>query len=185
MTRRTLGLALAVLALTGARPAPRQDPLRCSKWAHAADAAAQRHWQQELHDFVGRARPDLEGAARAQLVYEMACLDRFEARFQYVLEHQPQRFLIKPGLTGLRDFDWTQVDETVLGERDARYARLVRHIDRLRSRNEARVDWPALRSFCEKAPPPHADWGRLVDARRSRDAEVERLLRECTERHRP
>ena len=109
-------------------------------------------------------------------------IDRGEARFRYLADQAHDRLQLDGSLSGFVNvgLGWSDEDNAALMASDPDYRALEERISRLRADNDARPDWPALRTYFStelSASEPYTDaLGRLT----SSTVEWEDRLDACT-----
>ncbi len=173
-------LPLAVVLTCGS--AAGSDSQDCLAAVYAGYADAQRTWQQSLRDMIVSARPELADLAQVSADMQLALIDRGEARFRYLVDQAHDRLQLEGGLSEFVNVGlvWSDEDNVALMATDPDYRALEERISRLRADNDARPDWPALRTYFRtelSASQPYTDaLGRLT----SSTAEWEDRLDACT-----
>ncbi len=173
-------LPLAVVLTCGSGTG--SDSQDCLAAVYAGYADAQRTWQQSLRDMIVSARPELADLAQVSADMQLALIDRGEARFRYLVDQAHDRLQLEGGLSEFVNVGlvWSDEDNVALMATDPDYRALEERINRLRADNDARPDWPALRTYFRtelSASQPYTDaLGRLT----SSTAEWEDRLDACT-----
>ena len=158
------------------------DLQSCLAAVYTGYADAQRTWQRSLRDAVVSARVGFTDLAELSAHLQLAMIDRGEARFRYLVDQAPDRLQLDGGLGGFVNvgLGWSDEDNVALMANDPDYRALEERISRLRADNEARPDWPALRTYFRtelSASEPYAD---ALERLASSTAEFEDRLDACT-----
>ena len=158
------------------------DLRSCLEAVYTGYADAQRTWQRSLRDVIVSARVEFTDLAELSADLQLAMIDRGEARFRYLVDQAPDRVQLDGGLGGFVNvgLGWSDEDNVALMANDPDYRALEERISRLRADNDARPDWPAMRTYFRtelSASEPYADaLGRLE----SSTVEFEDRLDACT-----
>lgn len=106
---------------------------------------AQRHWQQELAQFLTRHQPDLQDLIALNRDLQLAMIERRSLEFQYLLKVHPERIVTDQGIARFANFDWSDQDAEELRRVNPAFAQIEERIKDLRQRNDSHPNWPALR----------------------------------------
>lgn len=85
---------------------------------------AQKRLQFDLARLLAHKWPELEGVANFQRDQQFAALELRNKKFQYLLEHAPDRIVMDEGLTAFAEFEWTEQDDDKLRATDPSFAKL-------------------------------------------------------------
>ena len=85
---------------------------------------AQKRLQFDLARLLAHKWPELEGVANLQRDQQFAALELRSRKFQYLLEHAPDRIVMDEGLTAFAEFEWTEKDDDKLLATDPSFAKL-------------------------------------------------------------
>jgi hypothetical protein len=85
---------------------------------------AQKRLQFDLARLLSHKWPELEGIANLQRDQQFAALELRNKKFQYLLEHTPDRIVMDQGLTAFAEFEWTERDDDELRATDPGFAKL-------------------------------------------------------------
>ena len=174
--------ALPLAALVACGSNTHGDVQRCLAAVYTGYADAQRTWQRSLRDAVVSARVEFTDLAELSADLQLAMIDRGEARFRYLADQAHDRLQLDGGLSGFVNvgLGWSDEDNAALMASDSDYRALEKRISRLRADNDARPDWPALRTYFRtelSASEPYAD---ALERLASSTAEFEDRLDACT-----
>ena len=156
-----LGLLLGLSKSTWANP-----PLshRLKAWNIYTDA--QRHWQEELAEFLTRHQLDLKDLIALQRDLQLALIEKRSLAFQYLLKVHPERIVTDQGMSQFANFVWDEHDAEALKEVNPEFAHVEERIKDLRQRSDGHPQWPALREahqFLAKDPEYQVIYNRLQE----------------------
>ena len=174
--------ALPLAAFVACGPNTDGDVRRCLAAVYTGYADAQRTWQRSLRDAVVSARVEFNDLAELSADLQLALIDRGEARFRYLVDQARDRLQLDGGLSEFVNvgLGWSDEDNVALMANDPDYRALEERINRLRADNDARPDWPTLRTYFRtelSASEPYTD---ALERLTSSTAEWEDLLDSCT-----
>ncbi len=158
------------------------DSQQCLAAVFTGYADAQRTWQLSLRDMIVSARVEFTDLAQLPADLQLAMIARGEARFRYLVDQAHDRLQLDDGLSEFVNvgLGWSDEDDVVLMANDPDYRALDERISRLRADNDARPNWPALRTYFRaelSASEPYAD---ALERLASSTAELEDRLDACT-----
>jgi hypothetical protein len=93
-------------------------------------AVARKRFQYDLAKLLEDGWPQLEEVAGLQRDLHFALIELNGLRFQYLLEHDPDRLVIDQGLDTFVEFEWTEKDNRALRDLDDRYAKLESWVEK-------------------------------------------------------
>ena len=174
--------ALSLAALVFGDSGTDGDSQDCLADVYTGYADAQRTWQRSLRDMIVSARVEFTELAQLAADLQLAMIEKGEARFRYLVAQAPDRLNLDGGLAGFVNVGlaWSDEDNVAFMANDPDYRALEERISRLRADNDARPDWPALRTYFRtelSASEPYAD---ALERLTSSTAEFEDRLDACT-----
>ena len=155
------------------------DFRECAIKAYARDVEGKRAWQNGLHDFIVRLRPDLEPVANAGRDLQIALAELGLARLKYLAIADPSRIVTDKSFSAFRNFEWSDADEAVFVDADASYGLRVRALADLQSRNDTQSGWNALRTFIRVEISRSPEFVALLTGLQHTEKEVEDMLESC------
>lgn len=135
-----LGLLLGMPRSTWGQSAPEH---RLKAWHVYTDA--QRHWQQELAEFLTRHQPELKDLIALNRDVQLAMIEKRSLEFQYLLKVDPERIVTDQGMSRFTNFDWDNQDAQELRQVNPAFAQVEERIKDLRQRSDSHPQWPVLR----------------------------------------
>ncbi len=174
--------ALSLAALVFGDSGTDGDSQDCLADVYTGYADAQRTWQRSLRDMIVSARVEFTDLAQLSADLQLAMIARGEARFRYLVDQAHDRLQLDDGLSEFVNvgLGWSDEDNIALMANDPDYRALEERISRLRADNDARPDWPALRTYFRtelSASEPYAD---ALERLASSTVEWEDRLDACT-----
>ena len=169
-----------VMMCVVARPAlGGQDLKTASREAWTNYTAAQKAWQEGLAALTIRKAPEFKAVAEAQRDLQLGFIERRAARFEYLIDHAPDRIVVTEGLSRFSNFDWTDADtEALLADKN--YAALEARVAALKKANDSQTNWEAFRTYFREHLSQDAEYTALFSEFMRRRAEVEAFLKEIS-----
>jgi hypothetical protein len=151
----------------------------CAIKAYARDVEGKRVWQNGLHNFIVRLRPDLESVANAGRDLQIAYAELGFVRLKYLAIADPSRIVTDTSLSVFRNFEWSDTDEAAILAADASYERLVGALAGLRSHNDSQSGWQALRTFIRVEVSRSPEFVALLTGLQHAEKAVKDALKGC------
>ena len=140
--KRIIGLCALLIWSVTATAGDTTDDIR-TMWARYMQA--EQAWQQTLEQMVVSSHPELKEISALNRKMQERFLEVRKHRFDYLLQHDPQRITVSQDVNEFSNFFWTSLDDQALAEQDPGYARLLREAKQLRKRYVFNADKDAYR----------------------------------------
>lgn len=174
-------LLVAVLSLQSfmQAPAPAASLAECLEDVARSDFAAKSKHQNDLRDLLVARRPGFTALADINRDVQLLFAEMRFARFQYLISRDPERLDRANGLSGFRNFNWTDEDLQRLLADNPSYRAQVERLEALKVQNNGHPDWPAMRAFVREELSRDGDFKQLIAAFQEHSTKAEARLLEC------
>ncbi len=108
---------------------------------------AHRKWQIELAKLLVTKAPHLKELIEIQRDLQLVMLDMRDARYSYLLKHDPEKIIRTKGLSEWINFPWSEEDDADLRASSSEYMKLDAAKQALRKRNQGHASWTELRKI--------------------------------------
>ncbi len=138
--------------------------------------SAQKEYQYGLAELIASKNPTYREIAVIARDLQLEYIESRTMEFQYLLHHDPDRIILKDGISRFANYDWPAADSIKLSKKSSKYRHAQKRLAELKVKNERYSNWPAYRTWIRDSLSKDQEYIGLTNSFNSRLKEVESIL---------
>ena len=173
-----IGLSFAIVTAGGGF-ASAETFVDCVQEAASEDLVAKTDFQRGMRDLIVRQRPEFAALATVSMELQIQYAKVRQAKFDYLLKHDPDRIDTANGLSKFTNFEWFDEDKVKFIEESGSYRDLETRLAKLREQNDGNLDWPKMREHFRSELGQSPEFASLMARFQTRQGKIEVLIAQC------
>lgn len=151
----------------------------CVSGAAASNLQSSTRFQRRLRDMIADSEPEMEPLATLNMNLQIAFAELRNAKFAYLLRHDPSRVTTDQGMTKFLNFDWTAEDDGAFSDEAPGNRLLIDRVATLTARNNADAGWPRMRKYFRDNLAKSEKYKNLISGFVAGNRTTEKLIADC------